>query len=355
MSTPTGAGKVALITGVTGQDGIYLSELLLAKGGVVHGLHHRETPVDLDRLERLRRFGQGRFHSVLGDLTDGAGLAAVVEATRPDELYNLAAQSHVQASYDRADATFATNSQGLKNLIEAICAFPSARGTRLFQASSAEIFGRTPVAAREDTPFAPDNPYAEAKVRAHQLVVEARKTHGLHASNGILFNHESPLRGEAFVTRKITRGVAAIHCGRQDRLTLGSLDARRDWGHARDYVDAMWRMLQQDHADDYVIATGVSASPREFLVAAFERVGIQIQWRGEGLDERGVCAKTGRHLVEVDPRFFRPGAPDGPVGDASRARERLGWTPKVTWRELCCEMVDADLALMADQRPAGPG
>jgi len=350
MHTPR-EGKAALVTGAGGQDGVYLTQLLLDKGYIVHGLERDGSAESSERIASLGQSAPGRFTLHHGDLNDEAGLLQIVRDLRPDEIYNLAAQSSVQASFDAPEATFAVNVAGLAHLIEAILSLPEPRATRLFQASSSEIFGgghAGPV--NEQTPFNPQNPYAESKRQAHALVVEARRRHGLHASNGILFNHESPFRGEAFVTRKISLAVAAIHLGRQDRLTLGHLDSRRDWGHARDYVQAMSLMLQQPAPDDYVLATGTAASVRDFVAAAFARVGVQMVWRGAGLQEQGLCADTGRILVDVDPRFHRPAA-DSPIGDATKAIARLGWTARTLWPELAAEMVDEDLKRLAAQRP----
>ena len=343
MSTSPTSSKVALITGVAGQDGLYLAEFLLAKDYAIHGIERREDSANAERLSRLQSRSGEQFILHLVDLTDETLVHQVVEAIRPSEVYNLAAQSSVQASFDAPEATFEINASSLRYLIESIRAVPALERARIFQASSSELYGGyTDALVTELTPFRPQNPYAEAKLVAHEMVMEARRR-GMHASNGILFGHESPLRGEAFVTRKITRSVARIHLGLQDKLALGDLDVRRDWGHAREYVEAMWLMLQQDRPDDYIIATGVTASPREFVAAAFSFVGTTLEWRGSGVDEQGYCADTGRILVEVDARFFRPAAGNAPTADTSKARNRLHWSPTITWRELCEEMVREDL------------
>jgi GDPmannose 4,6-dehydratase len=335
--------KVALVTGVAGQDGVYLSRLLLSKGYTVHGLDRGVESVSRERIELIRKQAEHAFFSHLGDIADAAAMASLIRAVRPDEIYNLAAQSSVQASFDNPSVTHQTNADGPQRLIQTILDSPRADQTKLFQASSSEIFGHGHSGfATEVSPFNPKNPYAEAKLRAHEYVVDARRR-GLHASNGILFNHESPLRGPNFVTRKISIAVAAIQHGLQQQLALGDLDTRRDWGHAKEYVEAMWLMLQQQKASDYVLATGVPASPRDFVVAAFEQIGVNLVWRGEGIEEEGVCERSGRVLVKIDPRYFRPTSAGSPIGDASKARTQLGWRPQITWRELCAEMVQADL------------
>ncbi len=339
--------KVALITGVTGQDGAYLSELLLAKGYVVHGVKRRSSSFNTGRIEHLYQDPHEpdqRFILHYGDLTDSTNLIRIVQQVRPDEIYNLAAQSHVAVSFETPEYTANSDAVGALRLLEAIRILGLEKKTRFYQASTSELYGlaqQTP--QNEKTPFYPRSPYAAAKLYAYWIVVNYREAYGLHASNGILFNHESPLRGETFVTRKITRGVAAIHHGIQDKLYLGNLDAKRDWGHAREYVRGMWLMLQQDEADDYVLATGETIQVREFVTRAFGEVGVALEWRGRGVEEQGVCVKTGRVYVEVDPRYFRPTEVDLLIGDARKAKQKLGWSHEIGWRELCAEMVRADM------------
>jgi GDPmannose 4,6-dehydratase len=343
-------GKVALITGVTGQDGAYMAELLLAKGYTVHGIKRRSSSFNTGRIEDIYEdphVDNQRFILHYGDMTDSANLIRIVQLCRPDEIYNLAAQSHVMVSFETPEYTANSDALGTLRLLEAIRILGLERKTRFYQASTSELYGLVrEVPQSETTPFYPRSPYAAAKLYAYWIVVNYRQAYGLHASNGILFNHESPLRGETFVTRKITRAAAAIRLGKQDRLYLGNLDARRDWGHAREYVRGMWLMLQQDAPDDYVLATGETTAVRTFVEWAFEDVGIAIEWRGEGLRETGHDRATGRCLVEIDPRYFRPTEVDLLVGDASRARDRLGWRAETPVRELCREMVKADLKVM---------
>jgi len=340
-------GKVALITGVTGQDGAYLSELLLAKGYVVHGLKRRSSSFNTGRIEHLYQDPhepEQRFVLHYGDMTDATNLIRIVQQTQPDEIYNLAAQSHVQVSFETAEYTANADALGPLRLLEAIRLLGLTEKTKFYQASTSELYGKAQsVPQSETTPFYPRSPYGVAKLYAYWTVVCYRESYGIHASNGILFNHESPLRGETFVTRKITRAVAAIANGRQDRLYLGNLDASRDWGHAKEYARGMWLMLQQDAPDDYVLATGETATVRDFVTCAFDQVGIALEWRGQGESEAGVCAKTGRVLVQVDPRYFRPNEVDLLIGDASKAKAKLGWSHTLTWRDLCVEMVREDL------------
>jgi GDPmannose 4,6-dehydratase len=339
--------KVALITGVTGQDGSYLAEFLLAKGYEVHGLKRRSSSFNTGRIDPIYQDPhqpQARFFLHFGDMTDAANLIRIVQAVRPDELYNLAAQSHVQVSFETAEYTANADALGPLRLLEALRLLGLTQ-CRFYQASTSELFGDAAEQPQsETTPLRPRSPYAAAKLFAHWTVINYRTAYGLHASNGILFNHESPRRGETFVTRKITRGVAAIRLGVQAKLFLGNLDARRDWGHARDYVEGMWLMLQQPDPDDYVLATGESRSVREFAQAAFAEVDIALTWRGVGRDEVGVDEATGRVLVEVDPRYFRPMEVDRLLGDAAKARERLGWAPRTGFGVLVAEMVREDLA-----------
>ena len=352
-----GLGKVALITGVTGQDGAYLAELLLEKGYTVHGIKRRSSSFNTGRIEHLYQDPHEpnqQFILHYGDMTDATNLIRVVQETQPDEIYNLAAQSHVQVSFETAEYTANADALGALRLLEAIRLLGLAGKTRFYQASTSELYGRSPPPQSEETPFQPRSPYAVAKLYAYWIVVNYREAYGLHASNGILFNHESPLRGETFVTRKITRGVAAIKLGLQDRLYLGNLDARRDWGHAREYVQGMWLMLQQERPDDYVLATGVAHTVRDFVARAFAEAEMAIAWEGAGADEKGVDAETGRVLVEVDPRYFRPTEVDALVGDASKARAALGWTHRTDFAALCAEMVREDLvAVAAEERGNG--
>ena len=342
--------KVALITGVTGQDGAYLAELLLAKGYVVHGVKRRSSSFNTGRVDHLYRDPHEsgvRFFLHFGDLTDATNIIRLVQETRPDEIYNLAAQSHVQVSFEAPEYTADAGGLGTLRLLEAIRILGRARDCRFYQASTSELYGNGPAWPQDETtPFQPRSPYGVAKLYAYWITVNYREAWGLHASNGILFNHESPRRGETFVTRKITRGVAAIATGREDRLYLGNLDAVRDWGHARDYVEGMWRMLQCPEPDDYVLATGEGHTVREFVQAAFAEVGTTIEWRGQGLDEVGVDAATGRTRVVVDPRYFRPAELHRLIGNADKARRVLGWSPRCGFAELVQEMVRSDLAAM---------
>jgi len=340
--------KTALITGVTGQDGAYLSELLLAKGYVVHGVKRRASSFNTARIDHLYKDpheGPTRFHLHHGDLTDATNLIRLVQETRPDEIYNLAAQSHVQVSFETPEYTANADGIGTLRLLEAIRILGLEKTTRFYQASTSELYGlvqETP--QRETTPFYPRSPYAAAKLYAYWITVNYREAYGMHASNGILFNHESPLRGETFVTRKITRAVAAIEHGTQQTLYLGNLDAKRDWGHARDYVEGMWRIVQHDTPEDWVLATGTTTSVRRFVELAFAEVGREIVWQGEGVDETGCCARTGALLVAIDPRYFRPTEVDLLLGDASKAKQKLGWEHTSTMEDLVREMVAADLA-----------
>jgi GDPmannose 4,6-dehydratase len=347
-------GKVALVTGATGQDGAYLSELLLEKGYVVHGIKRRSSSFNTGRIEHLYQDPHEpdqRFILHYGDMTDATNLIRIVQQTQPDEIYNLAAQSHVQVSFETAEYTANSDALGTLRLLEAIRLLGLTEKTRFYQASTSELYGKVQaVPQNETTPFYPRSPYAAAKLYAYWMVVNYREAYAMHASNGILFNHESPLRGETFVTRKITRAVASMHHGHQGRLFLGNLDAQRDWGHAREYVRGMWLMLQQDEADDYVLATGETTQVRAFVACAFDQVGIDIVWKGAGVEEKGLDAKTGRVLVEVDPRYFRPTEVDLLVGDASKAERKLGWKHQTTWRELCAEMVREDLVTVAEER-----
>ena len=339
--------KVALITGVTGQDGAYLSQLLLSKGYEVHGVKRRSSSFNTGRLESIYQDpheSNNRFFLHYGDMTDSTNLIRIVQETQPDEIYNLAAQSHVQVSFETAEYTANADAIGALRLLEAIRLLGLSKKTRFYQASTSELYGKVQeIPQNENTPFYPRSPYAAAKIYAYWIVVNYREAYGMHASNGILFNHESPLRGETFVTRKITRGVAAIKLGLQDKLYLGNLNAKRDWGHAKEYVEGMWLMLQQDLPDDYVLATGITTPVRDFVNFAFEEAGITIAWNGEGINEEGVCINSGKTLVQIDPRYFRPTEVDLLLGDASKALDRLGWKPTISVRELCAEMVKEDI------------
>ncbi|WP_324829005.1 GDP-mannose 4,6-dehydratase [Qipengyuania zhejiangensis] len=342
------AAKRALITGVTGQDGSYLARLLLSKGYEVHGVKRRSSSFNTARIEDIYEDPHGddpKMHLHFGDVTDATNIIRVVQEVRPDEIYNLAAQSHVLVSFETPEYTANADALGTLRLLEAIRILGLEQKTRFFQASTSEMYGlaqETP--QTESTPFYPRSPYAVAKLYAHWITVNYREAYGMHASCGIMFNHESPVRGETFVTRKITRGAVAISLGLEDRLFLGNLDAERDWGHAREYAEGMWQMLQQDTADDYVLATGTTTSVREFTRWAFEDIDITLEFRGEGRDEKGYCAETGRCLVEIDPRYFRPTEVDFLLGDASKAKAALGWEARTSVRDLAREMVAADLA-----------
>jgi len=345
--------KTALITGITGQDGAYLAELLLGKGYVVHGIKRRASSFNTDRIDRLYQDPHEpdpRLFLHYGDMTDATNLIRIVQETQPDEIYNLAAQSHVQVSFETAEYTANADALGTLRLLEAIRLLGLVGKTRFYQASTSELYGKArTIPQNEEAPFYPRSPYAAAKLYAYWMTVNYREAYGMHASNGILFNHESPIRGETFVTRKITRAVAAIKLGLQDRLYLGNLDARRDWGHARDYVEGMWRILQQPAPDDYVLATGESHTVREFVEAAFAETGVEIEWRGKGIGEIGVMHGTNRAVVEVDPRYFRPTEVDILVGDATKAHEKLGWRHRTSFGRLVSEMVQADLRVVADE------
>jgi len=350
--TDSPSGKVALITGVTGQDGAYLARLLLQKGYVVHGIKRRSSSFNTGRIEDIYQDPHvegARFHLHHGDLTDSTNLIRIIQQTQPDEIYNLAAMSHVQVSFDTPEYTANADGIGTLRILEAIRILGLEKKTRFYQASTSELYGLVQeVPQRETTPFYPRSPYGVAKLYGYWIVVNYREAYGIHASNGILFNHESPLRGETFVTRKITRAAAAISLGRQDKLFLGNLDAKRDWGHAREYVEGMWRMLQQDEPDDYVLATGETTEVRQFVQWAFEDVGIDLEFKGEGVDEKGYCKKTGAVIVEVDPRYFRPTEVDLLIGDPTKAKEKLGWVHSTSIRDLAREMVQADLDVMRD-------
>ncbi len=349
------SNKVALITGITGQDGAYLAEFLLKKGYTVHGVKRRSSSFNTGRVDHLYHDPHERgvpFSMHYGDMTDATNLIRLVQETQPTEIYNLAAQSHVLVSFETPEYTANADALGALRLLEAIRILKLENSVRFYQASTSELFGKAQeVPQRETTPFYPRSPYSAAKLYAYWITVNYREAYGLHASNGILFNHEGPTRGETFVTRKITRAVAAIYLGRQKKLYVGNLEAKRDWGHARDYAEGMWLILQQDKPDDYVLATGETHSVREFIERAFAHVGRIIEWYGKGVDEKGVDARTGEVLVEVDRRYFRPTEVDLLVGDSTKARQKLGWTHKVTFEQLVQEMVESDLkAIEQEQR-----
>ena len=338
--------KVALITGITGQDGAYLSEFLLSKGYIVHGIKRRTSLINTDRIDHLYqdRHEKGvRFFLHHGDMTDSSSLIRIIQQTQPDEIYNLAAQSHVAVSFEEPEYTANSDALGVLRLLEPIRILGLEQKTRFYQASTSELYGlvqETP--QKENTPFYPRSPYAVAKLYGYWIVVNYREAYGLYACNGILFNHESPVRGETFVTRKITRALTRIKLGLQDCLYLGNLDAKRDWGHARDYVEMQWLMLQQDKPEDFVIATGVQYSVRDFVNAAAQELGIQITWRGQGAEEMGFD-NLGKCIVAVDPRYFRPTEVETLLGDPAKAKNKLGWTPKISFNSLVAEMVRADL------------
>ena len=341
--------KRALITGITGQDGAYLTELLLEKGYEVHGVKRRASLFNTDRIDHLYQDPHEkniRLKLHYGDLTDSTNLIRIVQEVKPDEIYNLAAMSHVKVSFDTPEYTANADGIGTLRILEAIRILGMEKDVRFYQASTSELYGLVQeVPQSETTPFYPRSPYGVAKLYGFWIVKNYRESYGMHASNGILFNHESPLRGETFVTRKITRAVARIHHGLLDVLHLGNLDAKRDWGHAKDYVEGMWRMLQQETPDDYVLATGRTVPIRDFVNMAFGEVGVELEWRGSGVDEQGFDKKTGALRVAVDPRYFRPAEVELLVGDASKAKRELGWEPTHTLEQLCAEMVASDLAL----------
>jgi len=347
------ASKVALITGITGQDGAHLAELLLAKGYAVHGVKRRSSSFNTERVDHLYddpHFQDVRFWMHYGDLTDATNLIRLIQETQPDEIYNLAAQSHVQVSFETAEYTANADALGTLRLLEAIRILKLESKVRFYQASTSELFGNAREAPqRETTPFQPRSPYGVAKLYAYWIAVNYREAYGIHASNGILFNHESPIRGETFVTRKITRAVAAIEAGHQDRLYIGNLDAIRDWGHARDYVEGMWMIVQQAQPDDFVLATGVGHTVRQFVERAFAAVGREIAWQGSGAAEVGLNSRSGQLLVQIDPRYFRPTEVDSLVGDPSKAHRVLGWKHRVSFDELVTEMVKSDCKRLATE------
>lgn len=348
--------KKALITGVTGQDGAYLAEFLLAKGYEVHGIKRRASSFNTGRVDHLYQdphISDGRFVLHYGDLTDATNLIRILQLVKPDEVYNLGAQSHVQVSFETPEYTANSDALGTLRMLEAIRILGLEKTTRFYQASTSELFGKVQeIPQRETTPFYPRSPYGVAKLYAYWIVVNYREAYGLYACNGILFNHESPLRGETFVTRKITRALARIHLGQQDCLYLGNLEARRDWGHARDFIEAQWLILQQEEPEDFVIATGTQHSVRDFVTLAAGELGIGIRWEGSGQDERGFVAsapegssaKVGQCITAVDPRYFRLAEVETLLGDASKAEAKLGWKPKISFQQLVAEMMAADLS-----------
>jgi GDPmannose 4,6-dehydratase len=339
--------KKALITGITGQDGAYLAEFLLKKGYEVHGIKRRASSFNSARVDHLYRDPHEesvRFLMHYGDLTDATNLIRIIQQIQPEEIYNLAAQSHVQVSFETPEYTANADALGALRILEALRILGLEKTTRFYQASTSEMFGKVQETPQnENTPFYPRSPYGAAKVYAYWITVNYREAYNIFACNGILFNHESPIRGETFVTRKITRAVARIKLGLQERLFLGNLDSKRDWGHALDYVEAMWLMVQEAHPQDYVIATGESHSVREFVESAFREVGIGVSWKGSGVDEVGLDAKTGESLVKIDPRYFRPTEVDFLLGDAGKAKRNLGWEPRISFGELVKMMVREDL------------
>ena len=348
------SSKVALITGITGQDGAYLSHLLLDKGYQVHGVKRRSSSFNTQRLDDLYvdpHENETNLHLHYGDLTDSTNLIRLIQEVQPTEIYNLAAQSHVQVSFETPEYTGNSDALGTLRLLEAIRILKLEDKARFYQASTSELFGKVvEVPQSETTPFYPRSPYAAAKLYSYWIVVNYREAYGMHASNGILFNHEGPLRGETFVTRKITRAVAAIELGLQKSLYLGNIDAKRDWGHARDYVEGMWLMMQQPEPDDYVLATGEMHSVREFVECAFAETGREIEWRGAGIDEVGIDKKTKAELIRIDPRYFRPTEVEQLLGDPTKAHKILGWKHKTSFRELVSEMVRSDLKVVAGEQ-----
>jgi len=342
-------GKIALITGVTGQDGAYLAELLLEKGYEVHGVKRRSSLFNTDRIDHLYKdLHENNVKFILhhGDLTDSTNLIRIVQDVQPDEIYNLAAMSHVQVSFEIPEYTANADGLGTLRILEAIRILGLEKKTKFYQASTSELYGKVmEVPQSETTPFYPRSPYAVAKLYAFWIVKNYREAYGIYACNGILFNHESPLRGETFVTRKITRGVAKIKLGLQNKIYLGNISAKRDWGHAKDYVEGMWRMLQQDVADDYVLATGVTTTVRDFISMSFNEVGIEIEWSGEGVNEIGKNKESGEIVVEIDPKYFRPTEVDLLIGDPTKAKAELGWEPKHDLKSLVKDMMLADVEL----------
>lgn len=347
MTKPSSKGKVALITGVTGQDGAYLAEFLLDKGYTVHGIKRRASSLNTDRIDHLYQDPHAtgrRFMLHYGDLTDATNLIRIIQEVQPDEIYNLAAQSHVAVSFETPEYTANADALGTLRLLEAIRILGLEKKTRFYQASTSEMYGKVQeIPQTETTPFYPRSPYGAAKLYAYWICVNYREAYGIYACNGILFNHESPIRGETFVTRKITRALARIKLGLQEKLYLGNLDAKRDWGHARDYIEAQWLMLQQPKPDDYVIASGTQCSVREFVNLAFSEIGVTIDWQGKGINEKGIDKRSKKILIEIDPQYFRPTEVDSLLGDATKARKQLGWVAKTSLQDLVAEMVREDL------------
>jgi len=341
--------KIALITGVTGQDGAYLAELLLEKGYIVHGIKRRSSLFNTDRIDHLykdQHESDVRIFLHYGDMTDSTNIIRIIQQVKPDEIYNLAAQSHVQVSFELPEYTANSDATGALRLLEAVRLLGMDKKVRYYQASTSELYGKVQeIPQSETTPFYPRSPYAVAKLYAFWITKNYRESYNLYACNGILFNHESPLRGETFVTRKITRAVAKIKLGLQKKMWLGNLDAQRDWGHAKDYVEGMWRMLQQDEAEDYVLATGVTHSVRQFAEFAFKEIGIDIEWKGKGVDEKGYNKESGELHIEIDKRYFRPAEVELLVGDPTKAKEQMGWEHKYTLKEIVKEMVIHDIEL----------
>src|SRR5436190_13386596 len=350
MTSQADKKKVALVSGITGQDGAYLADFLLQRGYTVHGIKRRSSSLNTDRIDYLYRDRHDagvRLFLHYGDMTDSTNILRLIGDIRPTEIYNLAAQSHVQVSFETPEYTANADALGTLRMLEAIRILGMGDDVRFYQASTSELFGKvqeTP--QREQTPFYPRSPYAVAKLYAYWITVNYREAYGMHASNGILFNHESPIRGETFVTRKISRAVAAIERGFQDKLFLGNLDAKRDWGHARDYVEGMWRILQQEQADDYVLATGETHTVREFVELAFRQIDRRLQWKGNGLDEHGVCQRSGKVLVALDPAYCRPTEVDLLLGDPAKALTKLGWRHRTSFEQLVAEMVEADRTIL---------
>lgn len=347
--------KTALITGITGQDGAYLAELLLEKGYIVHGIKRRASLFNTDRIDHLYQDPHERHRNFIlhyGDLTDSTNLIRIIQEVQPDEIYNLGAMSHVKVSFDTPEYTANADGIGTLRILEAVRLLGLAQKTRIYQASTSELYGLVQeIPQKETTPFYPRSPYAVAKLYGYWITVNYREAYSMFACNGILFNHESPLRGETFVTRKITRGVAQLALGLTDKLYMGNIDAKRDWGHAKDFVEAMWLILQQDKPEDYVIATGITTPVRDFIKMAFAQVGVEVEFRGEGVNETGVVKSctdeynftVGQEIVKIDPRYFRPTEVDLLIGDATKAQEKLGWKPKYSLQEMITEMVEADL------------
>jgi len=346
--------KIALISGVTGQDGAYLSEFLLKKGYIVHGIKRRSSSFNTERIDHLfhdLHEKKNKFYLHYGDLTDTSNLVRIIQEVQPDEIYNLGAQSHVKVSFEVPEYTVDTDGVGVLRLLEAIRILGMEKKVRLYQASTSELFGKVQeIPQKETTPFYPRSPYAAAKLYAYWIVVNYRESYGIYACNGILFNHESPIRGETFVTRKITRAAARIKLGLQDKLYMGNIDAKRDWGYAGDYVELMWLMLQQKKPDDYIMATGVTTTVRDFISLAFSEVGIKIKWEGKGVNEKGIDQDTGNILVEIDTRYFRPTEVDILLGDPSKAYSQLGWKPTVQLNELIKMMVANDIKLAEKEK-----